>query len=239
MANPSELVWLDNLTPKSTRFDDTYYTRDNGLEETRHVFIEGNRLEQRWAAGQSPVIGEFGFGTGLNFLATWQAWDSHFARQVGLSTSGTTPQDARLTFISFEKYPLDRSCLERALSCWQDVAPWAERLITEWKPEADGWQTLHFGAVTLILFIGDAADGISSIPHGIDAWYLDGFNPKTNPELWSLELMTAAFAASNPGATLASYTAAGWVRRTLQSAGFSIAKRKGFGHKRDMTIGTR
>nr|WP_321457019.1 tRNA (5-methylaminomethyl-2-thiouridine)(34)-methyltransferase MnmD [uncultured Cohaesibacter sp.] len=240
MANPPELVWLDNLTPKSTRFDDTYYTRENGLEETRYVFIDGNRLPERWRDGQSPVIGELGFGTGLNFLATWQAWLETFTE------SNSSPKHAdptgpsqQFTFISFEKYPLEQDSLARALTPWKALSSFAEKLVEEWKPNGNGWLEINFGPVTLKLFIGDAAEGIASIPSPVDAWFLDGFNPKTNPELWSEDLMEAVFAASAPNATLASYTAAGWVRRNLQSAGFSIAKRKGFGHKRDMITGSR
>ena len=235
MAKPPELVWLDNLTPKSTRFDDTYYTRENGLEETRYVFIDGNRLIERWRKGQSVTIGELGFGTGLNFLATWQAW-------LNEAKSQATSQDVEvpsLTFISFEKYPLDKDSLAKALSPWPDLSELAHKLVEEWQPTHEGWLKLCFGSVTLHLYMGDAADGIRTIPSPIDAWFLDGFNPKTNPDLWSEALMQSIYAASNPQATLASYTAAGWVRRNLQSAGFSIAKRKGFGHKRDMITGSR
>ena len=273
MAHPPELVWLENQTPKSTRFDDTYYTREGGLDETRYVFIDGNALPERWQRGERPVIGELGFGTGLNFLATWQALvaslqldelshedktegatDSHSSGEalevtredpsswrVPSPTAPVTPADATppaLTFVSFEQYPMDRESLSRALSPWPDIAPLASRLLEAWQPEATGWQQHDFGAVRLHLFLGDAREGMATIREAIDAWYLDGFNPKTNPELWELELMQALRAASSPNATLASYTAAGWVRRNLQSAGFAIAKRKGFGHKRDMITGT-
>ncbi|SFO22523.1 tRNA U34 5-methylaminomethyl-2-thiouridine-forming methyltransferase MnmC [Cohaesibacter marisflavi] len=235
MAKPPELVWLDNLTPKSTRFDDTYYTRENGLDETRYVFIDGNRLPERWLNGQSVTIGELGFGTGLNFLATWQAW--HDTLNDCTMSQGTNAPS--LTYISFEKYPLDQESLAKALSPWPDLAELANKLVEEWKPNSEGWLKFDFNSVALHLYIGDAADGIKTIPSSIDAWFLDGFNPKTNPELWSETLMQSVYDASNPEATLASYTAAGWVRRNLQSAGFSIAKRKGFGHKRDMITGSR
>nr|WP_321459079.1 tRNA (5-methylaminomethyl-2-thiouridine)(34)-methyltransferase MnmD [uncultured Cohaesibacter sp.] len=237
MEKAPELVWLDNLTPKSTRFDDTYYTRDNGLEETRYVFIDGNRLPQRWLQGEQTAIGELGFGTGLNFLATWQSWLDH--QPEANNTSAHPLASPTLTFISFEKYPLDKQDLAKALSPWPELKNLSERLLELWQPASDGWQEFHFGAVTLQLYIGDAIDGIKTIPLPVDAWFLDGFNPKTNPDLWSEPLMQALHQASSPHATLASYTAAGWVRRNLQSAGFSIAKRKGFGHKRDMITGTR
>ncbi|WP_319531778.1 tRNA (5-methylaminomethyl-2-thiouridine)(34)-methyltransferase MnmD [uncultured Cohaesibacter sp.] len=229
MPKPPELVWLDNLTPKSTRFDDTYYTRESGIEESRYVFLDGNSLPERWQAGAEPVVGELGFGTGLNFLITWQAALS--ARNV---TSGTAPH---LTFISVEKYPLDRDSLAKALSPWQDISPLASELIASWQPDTEGWRQHDFQSATLHLFIGEASDALATMPMAVDAWFLDGFNPKTNPDLWSLELMQAVHRASSPKATLASYTAAGWVRRNLDAAGFAIAKRKGFGHKRDMITG--
>lgn len=251
MPKQPELVWLDNLTPKSTRFDDTYYSRADGLEETRYVFLDGNGLEDRWAAGRNPVVGELGFGTGLNFLATWMAYQSVRsglqAPHEDKSAKGENPgleadnldEDNQncLTFVSVEKYPMDRLSLLTALSPWEILHPWANQLSAQWQPDQDGWQDLRFDGARLLLFIGDASDALASMPLAVDAWYLDGFNPKTNPDLWSEDLMRAVYASSADGATLASYTAAGWVRRNLQAAGFSIAKRKGFGHKRDMITG--
>ena len=256
MAQPPELVWLDNLTPKSTRFDDTYYSREDGLEETRYVFLDGNHLPERWEKGECAVIGEMGFGTGLNFLATWQAWqqsnsapkpfheDNLQASRKPEPTAKSLDEDntsppKQLHFISVEKYPMDWSSLKAALSPWPDLSPFAALLIEAWQPDQTGWQQHTFGDVTLHLFIGDATDALTHWPLPTDAWYLDGFNPKTNPDLWSLELMQAVHVASTSDATLASYTAAGWVRRNLQVAGFTIEKRKGFGHKRDMITGTK
>ncbi len=229
MPQVTDIDWLDNLTPKSTRFDDTYYSRQNGLEETRYVFLDGNGLQQRWKDLSSPVIGELGFGTGLNFLATWLE-----AIQV---LSEDKLNDQPLTFLSFEKYPMSADALLQALSRWPELEPFAAQLAAQWSPDQPGWQTFDFATARLFLFIGDADHGIDEMPHKVDAWYLDGFNPKTNADLWSAELMKKLAAGSNPQATLASYTAAGWVRRNLQDAGFEIAKRKGFGHKRDMITG--
>ena len=258
MPNPPELVWLDNLTPKSTRFDDSYYSRQSGLEETRYVFIKGNQLPLRWQQGQSPVIGELGFGTGLNFLATLQAWQtlaagvdpSHedkviVAQNPALSVQNLDEGDQKeisslkkLTFVSMEKYPMNRESMARALSPWTELKSFAEPLIETWPPSRSGWTRIEFGSATLHIFLGDAQDALASCPLLIDAWYLDGFNPKTNPDLWSLELMQAVRTHSSLNATLASYTAAGWVRRNLEAAGFAVAKRKGFGHKRDMITGS-
>ena len=233
MPKQPELVWLDNLTPKSTRFDDTYYSRADGLEETRYVFIDGNDLPQRWRKGDCPVIGELGFGTGLNFLATQLAYtsaleDAHLSHEDNCKP---------LTFISVEKFPMNRESLLTALSPWDILHPLAKELAAAWAPEKIGWQEVNTERARLLLFIGEAADALASMPLQVDAWYLDGFNPKTNPDLWSEDLMKAVHQASKDQATLASYTAAGWVRRNLQAAGFTIAKHKGFGHKRDMITG--
>ena len=231
MPNTTDISWLDNLTPQSTRFEDTYYSRANGLEETRYVFIEGNSLPNRWKLNERPVIGELGFGTGLNFLATWH-------EVLNILDEDSLRIDP-LTFISFEKYPMAVGDLKKALSPWPDLAALAEQLADRWQPHQTGWQRMDFGSATLHLFIGDALVGLSSIPIKTDAWYLDGFNPKTNPDLWSIEIMEKLHLSSNEEATLASYTAAGWVRRNLAACGFEIEKRKGFGHKRDMIIGKR
>lgn len=229
MPNNTDIEWVDELTPQSTRFADTYYSRADGLAETRYVFINGNGLEERWETGQNPTIGELGFGTGLNFLATW----NEALQRLGEDKLRTHP----LTFVSCEKFPLGHADLERALSNWPELEQQARQLQALWKPDLEGWLKLDFETASLHLFIGDATNALASIPHKIDAWYLDGFNPKTNPDLWSPDLMQQVCEASNSHATLASYTAAGWVRRNLADAGFEIAKRKGFGHKRDMITG--
>ncbi|MCV6576969.1 MAG: tRNA (5-methylaminomethyl-2-thiouridine)(34)-methyltransferase MnmD [Cohaesibacter sp.] len=249
MAEQAELSWLDNLTPISTRFDDSYYSRQDGLSETRYVFIEGNALTTRWQKDESPIIGELGFGTGLNFLATWQAFSQRNASSTNVTLNASHEDkynseqktSQRLTFCSFEKYPMSGPDLQKALSPWHDLHPLPEHLLTQWQNLKPGWNNLIFDAAQLYLFIGEAMDGLSSLPadlrQNIAAWYLDGFNPKTNPDLWSLPLLQAVYEASQPGASFATYTAAGWVRRNLQQAGFEVKKRKGFGHKRDMCHG--
>lgn len=229
MPNNTDIEWVNELTPQSTRFADTYYSRTDGLAESRYVFINGNKLASRWSNGENPVIGELGFGTGLNFLATWY----EALEKMGKDKMGASP----LTFVSCEKFPLECSHLTRALSNWPELQNLVQRFLPLWRPDWSGWQKLDFGTATLHLFIGDAKEMLMTIPHRIDSWYLDGFNPKTNSDLWSLELMQQLHGASNKTTTLASYTAAGWVRRNLAEAGFEIAKRKGFGHKRDMITG--
>lgn len=257
MAEQAELSWLDNLTPISTRFDDSYYSRQNGLEETRYVFIDGNALTDHWQAAHAPIIGELGFGTGLNFLATYQAIqdtlnsstkstlnkldEDNLAPTSSSSLDQSEQNSPILTFCSFEKYPMSEDELAKALSPWSELKPISEVLVSLWQNLTSGWNLLEFERAKLYLFIGDAKDGLQSLPSElngqIEAWYLDGFNPKTNPDLWALPLLQTLYRVSKSGASFATYTAAGWVRRNLQEAGFEVSKRKGFGHKRDMCHG--
>lgn len=226
-----ELDWLEGEVPRAEAFDDTYFSRAGGLEETRHVFLAGNGLPERWEGRESFAIAEFGFGTGLNFLTTLKA----------LKAQQTPPH---LTFISFELYPMTREQLARALSVFPDLADEAAELTAQWQP-APGWSKLTFAGAGLWLGIGDARDMIADLaragegaPAGpVDAWYLDGFSPAKNPELWEEDLLKAAFDVTAEDGTFATYTAAGWVRRNLASAGFIVEKQKGFAGKREMVAG--
>ena len=232
-SNPStfaQLSWSDDGQPFSTHFDDVYFSRESGLAETRHVFLQHNNLEQRWAAlrsGASFCIGETGFGTGLNFLCAWQLWDQ------------LAPTDARLHFVSCEKYPLSRSDLQRALRLWPELQPWADQLLAQYTDLAAGWQrfSLAEGRVTLTLLIGDVLETLPQLDARVDAWFLDGFAPARNPDMWQPALYAQLARLSGPDTTLATFTSVGEVRRGLQAAGFSMRKVKGFGRKREMICG--
>lgn len=216
--NP-ETEWRGE-TPISCRFDDPYFSLDSGLAETRHVFLQGNDLPARFDA---PLhIAELGFGTGLNLLATWQAW-----RQAG----GRAP----LHFTSFEAFPLPASAMSRALAAFPEIAPLAERLCAALE---SGARALAPG-LTFDLIEGDARQNLPLWEGRADAWYLDGFAPAKNPELWEDALLASVFQHSAKGATLATYTAAGHVRRALAAAGFEVSRVPGFGRKRHMTIARR
>jgi tRNA U34 5-methylaminomethyl-2-thiouridine-forming methyltransferase MnmC len=225
------LDWLEGGVPRAEAFDDTYFSRAGGLEETRHVFLAGNGLPERWQGRESFAIAEFGFGTGLNFLTTLKALKPQ-------------PGAPHLTFISFELYPMTREQLDRALSVFLDLKEEADALISQWQP-VPGWTKLTFAGADLWLGIGDARQMITdlgrtgeSTPSGpVDAWYLDGFSPAKNPELWEEYLLKVAFDVTGEGGTFATYTAAGWVRRNLASAGFTVEKQKGFAGKREMVTG--
>lgn len=223
------LDWQDGQ-PFCTRFGDVYFSRDSGLEETRHVFLRGNRLPERFAAlpaGQSFTIGETGFGTGLNFLCAWQLFEQ------------AAPPGAELNFVSVEKFPLQAEELRAALALWPELYAYAAELLAQWPQMKPCWNHWQFagGRVRLSLAYCDVLQALPEFT-AVEAWFLDGFSPAKNPEMWAQPVLDAIAHASRPGATLATYTCAGWVRRGLQQAGFAVEKAAGFGRKREMLRGT-
>ncbi|EOU3405004.1 bifunctional tRNA (5-methylaminomethyl-2-thiouridine)(34)-methyltransferase MnmD/FAD-dependent 5-carboxymethylaminomethyl-2-thiouridine(34) oxidoreductase MnmC [Enterobacter hormaechei] len=235
---PANLEFNAEGTPVSRDFDDVYFSNDNGLEETRYVFLEGNHLSTRFPEHPRRlfVVAESGFGTGLNFLTLWQAFDCFRAAYPEATLQ-------RLHFISFEKFPLTAHDLRLAHQRWPELAHWAEQLQTQWPPAIGGCHRLILddGRVTLDLWLGDINDLTDklddSMNQKVDAWFLDGFAPAKNPDMWSSHLFSAMARLARPGATLATFTSAGFVRRGLQEAGFTMRKTKGFGRKRDMLVG--
>ena len=225
-------------TPVSRDFDDVYFSNDNGLEETRYVFLGGTQLEERFPAHPGPlfVVAESGFGTGLNFLTLWQAFDA-FRRQHPDATL------QRLHFVSFEKFPLKADDLRLAHQHWPELATWAEQLQAQWPLPLAGCHRLLLdeGRVTLDLWFGDINELTDKLDdtfnQQVDAWFLDGFAPAKNPDMWTPALFAAMARTARPGGTLATFTSAGFVRRGLQEAGFTMHKTKGFGRKREMLTG--
>jgi tRNA 5-methylaminomethyl-2-thiouridine biosynthesis bifunctional protein len=229
-ANNAQLDWDEHGQPLSRSYGDVYFSRANGLEETRHVFLDHNHIVERCQAlpaGGRLVIGETGFGTGLNFLCAWQAFAEH------------APRDARLHFVSVEKFPLTLADLQRALALWPELKPYAEQLLAQYRAMHPGFQRLLLdgGRVVLTLMIGDVLECLPQLDAKVDAWFLDGFAPSKNPEMWTDALFTELARLSAPGATLATFTSAGFVRRGLIAAGFAVIRVKGFGHKREMLAG--
>src|SRR6056297_1608845 len=212
------LDWRDGDVPVSRRFDDPYFSLDNGLAETRHVFLAGNDLPARFRDGFH--IAELGFGTGLNLLAALAAW-----RAAGIA--------GRLHFTSFEAYPMPPSDMRRAQSRFAELAPVAADLAPHWQGQA---QEITLPDLQFTLITGDARDTLKPWPGTADAWFLDGFSPAKNPELWQPDLMTEVAHHTAPGGTAATYTAAGFVRRGLEAAGFSVTRQAGYGRKRHMTV---
>lgn len=218
----ADVTWKSSGVPVSTRFDDPYFSLENGLEEARHVFLHGNDLPARFRDGFN--VAELGFGTGLNFLATVQAWQA-------AGCTGT------LHFTSFEAFPMLQDDMAQALAAFDGIDTITKSLLSAWHP--DGGQMEIFGGVHLNVIIGDARDTLPQWEGLADAWFLDGFSPAKNPELWSPELMAAVARHSQRGGTCATYTAAGFVRRGLADAGFDVSRVPGFGRKRHMTRAVR
>jgi tRNA 5-methylaminomethyl-2-thiouridine biosynthesis bifunctional protein len=229
MTEPASLDWQDGQ-PVSSRFGDVYFSRASGLDETRHVFLEQNNLPARFTALEgldSFVIGETGFGTGLNFLAAWQCFCQH------------APTCGQLHFLSVEKYPLSPPDLSRALVLWPELARYSQALLQQYSHLTAGSHRFVFdeGRVTLTLLVGDVLERFPHWEAQVDAWFLDGFAPSKNPEMWQPQLFQQMARLSAPGATFATFTSAGAVRHGLEEAGFLVEKVPGHGHKREMSRG--
>ncbi len=225
----SLLDWQDGQ-PISRRFGDVYFSRASGIDETRHVFLGGNRLAERCVRMRSDsvfAIGETGFGTGLNFLCAWQLFEQ------------MAPPGARLHFVTTELYPLARRELEAALALWPQLERWRSMLLAQYGPLPGGWHRFVFdgGRVMLTLVVGDARETLAQLQGVVDAWFLDGFSPAKNPQLWEPGIFRAVADHSRAGTTLATYSCAGAVRRGLEEVGFRLEKSKGFGPKREMLRG--
>jgi tRNA 5-methylaminomethyl-2-thiouridine biosynthesis bifunctional protein len=211
-------------TPYSPEYGDVYHSADSGPGQARHVFLGGNDLPSRWAGARIFTIVETGFGLGLNFLATWDAWRADAARSE------------RLHFVSVERHPFAREGLERLHERYPEWAALARELRDAWPLPLPGMHRLEFehGAVVLTLAFAEAERALPELRLAADACYLDGFAPPRNPGMWSPALMKALARLARPGATLATYTTARSVRDALAAAGFACELRPGFGRKRHM-----
>ncbi len=212
-----QISWRADGVPVSDRFQDPYYALSDGAAEAAHVFLTGNGLPGRFRPGFR--VAELGFGTGLNLLVTAQAWAA-----AGLPGG--------MTFTSFEAFPMGAEDMERAWARWPGLG--AEVVLDAVRA---GRTRFHLGAVRVELVLGDARETLPDWAGMADAWYLDGFSPARNPELWEPALMAAVAAHTAPGGGFATYTAAGHVRRALAAAGFTVTRRAGFGAKRHMSVG--
>jgi len=221
------LAWTEEGVPYAPAYDDTYFARADGRAETRHVFLAGNDLPDRWRDAGDVTIAELGFGTGLNFVETWRQWRE------------SAPPDGRLTYVGFERFPLDADQMRQVLERWPELAALAAPLLRRWPPGGADTTWRLDPSVRLRLIQGDANATLPDWTGAADAWYLDGFAPAKNPELWNAPLMRAVYQHTRPGGGFATYTAAGWVRRNLQAAGFAVRKTPGFAGKRHMLRGTR
>ncbi|HIF9288465.1 TPA: bifunctional tRNA (5-methylaminomethyl-2-thiouridine)(34)-methyltransferase MnmD/FAD-dependent 5-carboxymethylaminomethyl-2-thiouridine(34) oxidoreductase MnmC [Photobacterium damselae] len=233
------LDWNELGTPVSNDFDDVYFSNANGLEETRYVFLQQNGLPDRWNdfSRRRFVVAETGFGTGLNFLALWQQFKAFRAENPDAIVK-------ELHFISFEKFPVTLDDLKKVHLSWPELSDLAQQLHTHYPPAvADCHRIiLEDGLITLDLWFGDIQDCMPQVWTGdegiVDTWFLDGFAPSKNLAMWNLDVYKGMRNLARSGCTLATFTAAGFVRRELIEAGFEMKKAKGFGHKREMLTGT-
>jgi tRNA 5-methylaminomethyl-2-thiouridine biosynthesis bifunctional protein len=224
-VTPERLHFDATGAPWSARYDDVYASSDGALGQARHVFLGGNGLPQRWRGREQFVVLETGFGLGVNFMATWQAWRDDAARP------------RRLHYVAFELHPLAADDL-RGAAC-AELQPLAAALAAGWPLPLPGLHALDFedGAVRLTLALGDARALLPSVAAGADAIYLDGFAPAKNPELWEPALLRAVGRTARPGATLATYSTAAGIQQALTAAGFALERRPGYGRKREMLAG--
>lgn len=222
MADQSaKIAWRDDTVPVSIQFDDPYFSIANGLRETEHVFLNGNHLPERFKPGFH--IAELGFGTGLNMLAAWQAWN-----RAGIAGD--------LRFTSFEAYPMAKNDIQLALDAFPEIADLAEPFLEQWSTDT---RHINLPGLSGEIVVGDARQTLPDWDGSADAWFLDGFSPAKNPELWAPDLMQSVGDHTATQGSFATYTAAGHVRRALSDAGFSVERVPGFGHKRHMTIGNK
>lgn len=230
---PANVEFNATGTPVSTQFDDIYFSSEDGLAESNYVFIDGNQLRQRfsqWTKTSPFVIGETGFGSGLNMLLAAACFLQY------------APATARLHLVSFEKYPLQAAQVAQTLQRWPQLCDLSEQLIAQYPPLVAGCHRLQLDSrITLDLHFADVVNALpdwqQSNPAQVHAWFLDGFAPAKNPDMWQDSLYKAMSSASAATSTLATFTSVGAVRRGLIQAGFAMRKQRGFGHKRDMLVG--
>lgn len=221
---PDPMIRVDeDGTPRSARSDDVYFSRDGGIAETRHVFLDGIDAPECWRERRNFRIGELGFGTGLNFLVTWHDW------------ANAAPADATLDYVAIEGCPIDKKTLTEILKPLSDLENEVAALLDAWPPLVGGVHRLMIagGRIRLTLMFGDVSEMLSAMQGHVDAWYLDGFAPAKNPDMWTPDVLGRVAELCAPGARIATFTAAGSVRRSLSDLGFEVEKRAGFGRKRD------
>ncbi|MBI3187692.1 MAG: bifunctional tRNA (5-methylaminomethyl-2-thiouridine)(34)-methyltransferase MnmD/FAD-dependent 5-carboxymethylaminomethyl-2-thiouridine(34) oxidoreductase MnmC [Gammaproteobacteria bacterium] len=222
----AKISWHDDQ-PYSEDFSDIFFAREGGRAESEYVFLQANNLPQRWLQHDRFIIGETGFGTGLNFLVTADAWLK------------TAKPGATLYYFSAEKHPLHKTDLQRAMSAWPDFSALSGEILQHWPVAIEGYHFLELfqRRVVLVLMLGDAIEMLRQMTSKVDVWYLDGFAPARNPDMWTSGLLCEMARSSYEQTTFSTYTAAGDVRRGLQAAGFTVKKVQGFALKRDMLHG--
>lgn len=224
---PSPLVWREDGLPQSSLYGDVYFSSVDGLAETRAVFLQGCGLPERFANKRDFVVGELGFGSGLNIAALLDLWRRE--------KPANGHQGGRLHIFSIEAHPMARDEAARILAHWPELGDAAQALLDHWPGQARGFHRVELPAFDAVLDLAvmDVVEALEAWDGAADAWFLDGFSPALNPAMWREEVLAAVATRSAPGAKAATFTVAGAVRRGLEAAGFEIAKRPGFGRKRE------
>ena len=223
----ASLLWDEQGLPYATNFQDHYFSKNGGLEESRYVFINGNSLPQAWKNKETFTIAETGFGTGLNFLALWKLWNE----------SSFKPK--KLHFISIEGFPLDNESLKKSHHLWDELKDLSKELQEKYPPLVEGIHHIEFenGQIILTLGFGEALSVLPKFYYDVDAWFLDGFAPSRNDSLWNENVFSHVARLSHKGTTFATFTSASKVRKGLHEVGFDVSKREGFKGKREMCTG--
>ena len=219
-----QIDWRDDGTPVARAHDDVYFTAGDGLAETRAVFLQGCGLPAAWQGRDMFTVAETGFGTGLNFLALWQLWEMHRPSPT-----------ARLHFVSFEAFPLHAEDAARALASWPELEELAALLVSKWPGPVKGVRHMVWpeAGISLTLHLGDIREALPAARFRADAWFLDGFSPAKNEDMWGEWIYPELSLHSAPGARLGTFTVAGAVRRGLAGAGFEVSRQPGHGRKRE------
>jgi tRNA 5-methylaminomethyl-2-thiouridine biosynthesis bifunctional protein len=218
-----QLVWTEAGEPRSGRYGDVYFSAEDGLAETRAVFLDGCGLPEAWAGRTHFTVAELGFGSGLNIAALLELWRRH------------RPEGGRLHVFSIEGYPLSRGEARRALAAWPEIGAATSALVDRWPAATPGFHRVDLPEfhATLDLAVGEVDRALSQWTGRADAWFLDGFAPSVNPDMWSDAVFDRIAACSAPDARVATFTVAGVVRRGLAERGFTVEKRPGHGRKRE------
>lgn len=220
---PAPDIRFDNGTLISNAYGDVYASRDGSVAESEYVFLNGNGFPERWKENNSITIAELGFGTGLNFFVAWNDFLQHASSR------------AHLHFISTELVPLSATDIMKAISNYPELEWLASQFVSRMPLRIAGIHHIQFERVTLTLCYGDANEFLPQLNAKVDAWFLDGFSPAKNPDMWNQTIFAHV---ARLGGTVATFSAAGDVKRGLESVGYTMEKRAGFGHKRDMLVGT-
>lgn len=237
----ANIVFKDNI-PYSLEFNETYFSNSGAIAEKTHVFLQANHLKKRFEALKNHdcfMIGEIGFGLAINFLLTFKLWHE------------TKLKHQHLHYISTDLYPLSKQDLEKALAPYLELSPYAKQLLERYPTLTPGIHRLHFGNVSLTLLLGDAVKELKNLvcdfdhllqkkirPFSIDCWYFDGFSPQKNNQVWSEELLSTVKLLSNEKTTLTSYSVARTFKNALENCGFTYAKKKNIGNKREYLYAT-